>query len=113
MKRRLVISLKAHYAQSFEELLELLEPENINYFVFSKQRFYPEALANEKYFSPLDTLVKELTSRPIESYVYKQIPKELNGDDDSFQVFRDDQSVVIDLKKLAANLEAIKQKKAL
>ena len=100
MNRRLIISLKAHYAKSFEELLTLLEPEGVNYFVFEKARFYPEALRTAVYFPPLNELVTELTSGDPENYVYRQLPKEVDLATYPWMPFRDDQSAVVDLKAL-------------
>ncbi|MCB0336351.1 MAG: hypothetical protein KDD62_08590, partial [Bdellovibrionales bacterium] len=105
MKRRQIISLKAHYARDLQEIVSLLEPEGIDYFVFSRQRFYPDKLKSERYYAPLNILVDELTSYPADSYAYKQIPRELDLDKAPYQIFRDDQSAVIDIAKLKRFLE--------
>ncbi len=100
IKRRLEVSLKAHYSKDLNEFLNILEPEKIDYFVFSRKRFYPKALKSERYFAPLDVLVKELTLRDPNDYAYKMIPSELNPELTPYLVFRDDESVIIDLNKL-------------
>jgi hypothetical protein len=100
MERRLEISLKAHYAKTIKEFLDILENEKIDYFVFSRYRFYADKLASESYYLPLKTLVQELTSRNHEDYAYKRIPKKVNIDKFPFLVFRDDQSAVVKVKLL-------------
>ena len=102
MKRRYIISLKAHYATDWNEFLQLLEPEHIDYFVFSKKRFYPEVLANEsnKTFAPLNELVATLTDKPLESYVYKKLPSKVDLTVAPYMVYKDDMSAVVDVKKL-------------
>jgi hypothetical protein len=106
MKRRLEISLRAHYASSLQEVIDILRPEGVNYFVFSKKRFYPEALTSEEFFAPLDTLVKELTAKDPASYAYKQLPTKVTEAAKSFMPFRDEQSVVVKLDGLQTWLHA-------
>ncbi|MCB9029554.1 MAG: SseB family protein [Deltaproteobacteria bacterium] len=101
MKRRLEISVKAHYAQNLDQFLKLLIPEGIDYFIFSRKRFYPEALKEDKLFSPLNTLVTELTSRDYHNYFYKSLPTEVNLEKNPFLVYRDDESAIVDVKALA------------
>ncbi len=103
--RRNVISLKAHYARNLHEVYDLLAPEKIDYFVFDRKRFYPDKLANEKYFEPLKAMVKELTARDSQDYAFKQIPRAINLTATPYLIFRDDYSVVIDVKKLGAYLQ--------
>lgn len=100
MSRRITLSFRAHYATSLRDIALLLLPEGVDYFVFERKKFYPEALKKEEYFSPINSLVTSLTSHPAEQYAYKAIPKEL-GPDHPYLVYRDDQSVVIDVKALA------------
>lgn len=99
MVRRHEISLKAHYAKDLDEVLRLLKPEGIDFFVFNKQRFYPEALQKESHFAPLNHLAKELTSRHYNDYAYKMLPDK-TSDDFPFLLYRDQQSAIIDIKKL-------------
>lgn len=100
MKRRLAISLKAHYARNLEEFVAILEPEKIDYFVFERQQFYPEKLAVANYFPPLDTLTKELTAKPVTEYAFRQLPQTVDAVRYPFMPFRDGWSVVVDVKKL-------------
>ncbi len=105
--RRNEISLNAHYAKTLQEVYDLLAPEKIDYFVFDRKRFYPEKLANEKYFAPLNLMVKELTSRDYQDYAFKKIPREVNAAQFPYLVFRDDFSVMIDVAKLGQYLKTI------
>lgn len=100
IKRRIIISLKAHYARDLEEVVRLLEPEGIDYFVFSRKRFYPSALEHERYYYPLNALVDELTSRHYTEYAYKQLPKRVNIEAAPYMPFKDAQSAVVDVAKL-------------
>jgi len=100
IRRRLEISLRAHYAKDFNELLELLEPEGIDYFVFERNAFYPESLETAWYFRPLNKLVDELTSRHYSEYAFRQLPAEVNLESFPAMPFRDEWSVVVDLKAL-------------
>ena len=100
MKRRLEISLRAHFAKDAKTFLQLLEPERVTHFVFNRKIFYPENLAEAKYFAPFDVLVKELAAGKPESYFYKRIPRDMNDRKFAFLVYRDDESVIIDVKAL-------------
>jgi len=100
MERRLKISLRAHYAKTFNEFLDIINLENIDYFIFSRQRFYGHALKKATFYKPLDQLVAELTSRNYTDYAYKRLPKKVDVEHYPFLVFRDDQSAVVDLKVL-------------
>ena len=105
MLRRHKISLKAHYAKTLQEVYDLLAPERIDYFVFSKQRFYPDRLEKEEYFEPLRPMVKELASRHYSDYAYKHMPAQVDLEKAPFMVFKDDQSAVVDVKKLGEYLK--------
>jgi len=100
IRRRLEISLKAHYARDFQEFLDILEPEGIDYFVFERNAFYPESLESAWYFRPLNKLVDELTSRHYSEYAYRQLPQRVNLKRFPAMPFRDDWSVVVDVQKL-------------
>ncbi len=104
MKRRLEITLRAHYAKDLREFLALVEPEGIDYFVFSRKDFYPVALSNAYYFPPFDVMVKELTSGPQERYAYKMLPDAVADKDSPFLMYKDDYSEVVDIKALKAYL---------
>jgi hypothetical protein len=105
MKRRLAISLRAHYAKSWPEVLALLEPEGIDYFVFERRQFYPETLKQVTYFPPLDELARSLAQSPPEAYAFKNIPQTSDGKPAPFVVHRDGWSTVVDVKKLKEFLE--------
>jgi hypothetical protein len=100
MKRRIAISLRAHYAKSWPEVLALLEPEGIDYFVFDRRQFYPETLKQVTYFPPLDELARSLAQFPPEAYAYKNVPLTAEGNLPAFVVHRDGWSMVVDVKKL-------------
>lgn len=100
MERRLEKSLRAHYASSIHEFLDQLADEEIDYFVFSRQRFYGSSLAKETFYEPFNGLVRELTARDPADYAYKLFPKRVAIDKFPYMPFRDDHSVIIDLQKL-------------
>lgn len=100
MSRRIEISLKAHYALTPKEFLDLVEPEGITHFIYKKRSFYVDALANTTYFAPFDVLVKELTKPAADKYFYKRIPREIDQKKYPFLLYRDEQSVVIDVAAL-------------
>ncbi|RIL11518.1 MAG: hypothetical protein DCC75_02160, partial [Proteobacteria bacterium] len=112
IKRRLEISLRAHYSDSLQDLTAALLAEGVDYFVFSRKRFYPDALSSEKYFPPFDKLIAELTSKPRESYVYFLFSKNGAHENEPFVVYRDAQSIVIDLKALNLKLLTLNAKDA-
>ena len=105
MKRRLEISLRAFYAPDLRSLVETLEPEGIDFFIFERRQFYPEALSTATYFPPLDTLVRELTNGPVEAYAYRMLPREVNLERYPFMPYRDDQAVVVDVARLREYLQ--------
>jgi hypothetical protein len=99
MQRRLEISLRAHYSRSWAEFLQLVEAEGIDYFVFARRAFYPEELAKERYFPPLDGIVRDLASHPVESYLYKRLPAEVVSSA-PYMPFKDGWSAVLDVKRV-------------
>ncbi|MDZ4786360.1 MAG: SseB family protein [bacterium] len=104
IKRRLTLSLNAHYAKSLNQLVEILEPEGVQYFIFAKNKFNSSALKNETFFTPLDALIKELTLGEPASFAYNKLPKEVNVTKYSFLLFRDKESALIDVVKLKSYL---------
>jgi hypothetical protein len=108
MKRRYIISLRAHYARDWQEFVDLLDPEGIDYFVFSRKRFYPEVLMKERslIFAPLNELAAELTSYDLQEYLYKKLPREVDLEEAPFMLFKDEQSALIDIKVLKEWLAA-------
>lgn len=105
IKRRLEISLRAHYAPDLEQLWLILSKEKIDYFAFERARFYPEALKNAFYFEPFRKLVTELTSGPIEKYAYRELPTEVDLARFPAMPFRDEKSALVDVAKLGEYLK--------
>lgn len=101
IKRRLEISLRAHYAIDEKEFLSLLGSEGIDYFVFNRSEFAEEALAAATYFRPLDSLVRELATRDPSQFVYKGFLAGIAAQG-SAAVFSDSNSLVIDVNALRA-----------
>jgi hypothetical protein len=106
IKPRIEVVLRAHYARDFDEFLALVEPHGIDYFVFERRRFYPEALQSLKYFEPFNALLRELGSRHWQDYVYRQLPTEVDRAKFPAMPFRDAHSVVVDVKALRASRSA-------
>lgn len=104
MRRRSEISLRAQYSESLEELVMLLEPEGITHFVFRRADFREEKLAQATYFPPLDSVVRELVTRPSGKFAYYQLPAEVDLVQYPFMTFKDSVSVIIDVKALGAYL---------
>ncbi|MCB0339189.1 MAG: hypothetical protein KDD53_06280, partial [Bdellovibrionales bacterium] len=112
MDRRLQISLKAHYAKDLRQLVEVLDPEGVDYFVFERRRFMPDQIVRQRYYAPLDVLVKDLTSGPERDYAYFQLPETLDSQKFPFLVFKDKYAVVIDVKKLRRFLKDTSSKES-
>jgi len=106
VQRRNAISLRAHYAKTLPELVTLLEPEDITYFVFRRSDFRPGAMAELNFFPPLDGLMKQLGSRPLEDYAYSQLPKKVDLANYPFVPFVDEQSTIVDVQALKAYLQS-------
>lgn len=106
VKRRNEISLRAHYARSLEELVSILEPEGITYFVFRRSDFRNGNLQSLNFFPPLDKLNKQLTSRPLNEYAYSKLPREVNLTRYPYVPFIDPQSTLVDVQALKAHLQA-------
>ncbi len=102
---RLVTSFQAHYAQSLKELVQILAPHHVDYFVFERKRFYPEKLKEEKYFEPLNASIQKLTGRHYTKYAYRELPREIDLEKYPFMPFRDNRSVVVDVAALKKYLE--------
>jgi hypothetical protein len=100
VQRRLKIVLSAHYSESLEQLYKILAPAGVDYFVFERKRFYPEALEAAEYHPPLDTLVKELASRHYSKYAYRQLPAEVDLEIAPYMPFKDAYAAVVDMHKL-------------
>ncbi len=106
MRRRSEVSLRAHYAESLQDVVMLLEPEGVTHFVFRRADFRPESLKKLSYFPPLDKVVKELVKRPSGLFAFYDLPKTLDPLAHPYVVFVDDASIVIDVKALAERLRA-------
>jgi hypothetical protein len=106
VRRRLDITLRAHYARSLEELVRLLEPEGVDYFVFHRKLFYPDALQKATYFRPFDRLVRELTNRPPDEYAYRQLPDQVDPNAAPYMPFKDASAAVVDVRKLSEFLSS-------
>jgi hypothetical protein len=107
MRRRSELSLRAHYATSLEELVTLLAPEGVTHFVFRREDFRPEKLSKATYFPPLDTVVKELTSRDNEQLLFYSLPRKgLDKETHPFVVFVDKTSIIVDIKALTSYLRS-------
>jgi hypothetical protein len=106
MKRRNEVVLRAHYSASLEELLAVLEPEGIDYFVFRRGDFYPQVLPKLTFFPPFEGLMKELTSRPAEMYAYRQLPEQVDLQQYPFMPYKDRLSAVVDVEALKTYLQA-------
>ncbi|MBN8550008.1 MAG: hypothetical protein J0M12_11890 [Deltaproteobacteria bacterium] len=100
MKRRLAISLRAHYARDLESLASILAAEKVDYFIFERQRFYPERLRRTLYFKTFQPLLDELTAGPETDYAYRQLPNEVDLERFPFMPYRDRLAVIVDVKKL-------------
>lgn len=106
MRRRSELSLRAQYATSLEELVLLLAPEGVTHFVFRRSEFRPENLTKATYFPPLDRVVKEITSRRAEEFIFWSLPRTgLDKENFPFVVFVDNSSIIIDIKALTIYLK--------
>lgn len=108
MKRRLSISLRAHYAKDLQSLVDILEPEKVDYFIFERQRFYPERLRNTKYFKVFQPLLDSLTAGPETDYAFRQLPSTIDIERYPFMPYRDRLSAVVDVNKLREYLAQTK-----
>jgi hypothetical protein len=104
-RRRVNISLRAHYARNLQELYELLKDERIDYFVFERARFYKDALEKNTYQLPHTQLAQELGARHWTEYAFRAIPRELDLRGAPYQVFRDSRAVIIDIRALGQWLD--------
>lgn len=106
MRRRSELSLRAQYATSLEELALLLAPEGVTHFVFRRADYRPENLATATYFPPLDRVVREITSRPSEEFLFWSLPRTgLDNRNFPFVVFVDKVSIIIDIGALTTYLK--------
>jgi hypothetical protein len=104
MRRRSDVSLRAHYAESLQDVVMLLEPEGVTHFVFRRADFRPENLNKLSYFPPLDKVVKELVKRSSGAFAFYDLPKSIDRIAHPYVVFVDDASIVVDVKVLGEYL---------
>ena len=99
-KRRMEISLRANYARSSHELLNLLEAEHVSYFVFDRASLLGDRLKKAKYYAPFNFLVKDLAQYRPEEYLGRKLAA-LPGDQRSLVVpYIDDRAIVVDIEAL-------------
>ena len=108
MRRRLEINLKAYYAANLRELVDLLQPEGIDYFVFRRRDFRREVIAKATYYSPFEELMTKLIARPSGQYAFWELPQEYNPELYPFVVYRDGLAVVVDIRALREYLSLSK-----
>ncbi len=104
MRRRLEIAYRLHYALDPESLVKMARDSGIDYVVFARAQFYPEALAKAGYFEPLNALVHDLASKDPQAYVFRRLVKSGEG-----VVYQDKQSLVVSISKLEEALNAPKK----
>ena len=108
IKPRYELSLRAHYAKDLNELYELCKGKGIDYFVFWRKQFLPEYLKNAKAFKPFDVLVKQLASRDPANFAFRKLPEKASNDSFSPLVYKDSETVIVDLKLLEGFLSNAK-----
>lgn len=106
MRRRSELSLRAHYAETLEEIVSLLEPEGVTHFVFRRADFEPGKLQKVTYLPPLDKVVRQLVTRPSGVFAYNSLPAQLDPQHHPYVKFVDQLSLVIDVKELGEYLRA-------
>lgn len=99
VKHRLEVTFRAHYARNMKDFLNALNDEKIDYFIFDRKRFAPEALAKASYFAPFDKLIEELTKNNVGEYAYFQLPKDLD-EKAPYLKFIDSNTALVDVKLL-------------
>lgn len=100
MRRRSELSLRAHYAESLQDVVTLLEPEGVTHFVFRRADFRSENLKRMSYFPPLDHVVKGLVRRPSGTFAFYSLPKTLDPVAYPYVTFVDDVSIIVDIRAL-------------
>lgn len=107
VRRRLEIVFRAHYAESLEQFVTLLQLEGIDYFAFKRREFYPERLNDPNYHAPFRALLRELTERDYSLYAFRQLPRGKEGRAVGVVPFEDGETVLVDIARLR---EFIKKK---
>jgi len=106
VRRRLEIELRANYAATLAELVEIVEPQGIDYFVFRREDFYPDALKQASYFPPFDDLVRKLSARDPNDFAFRKLPPKVDMQRYPFMPYKDEQSIVVDIAALKRYLVA-------
>lgn len=131
VEKRLKVVLDATYARTLKDLVNILEPYNIDYFLFERNLFYSENLGygdpskpnydnpNSRenkgagYPKPFKTYVKEISNRNWTEFAYRELPKEVDMKKYPFMPYKDKFMVVVDMKALkeylAKNGETLNQ----
>ena len=105
MKRRYVVALQANYAHNLKELADICNREGIDYFVFERDNFYPEALANTWYSAPFEEEFKKLTAgRSTDDYAYRELPATVDVKQFPFMPFKNADAAIVDIHALSAYL---------
>lgn len=104
MDRRMQLSLRAHYAQDYEEFLRPLEAEGIDYFVFSLRRFAPGAPQCVRLYQPLNQQLQTLCAQPAESYVLNKLLALPQPARKRVGPFKDDEALLVSVRELRAYL---------
>ena len=107
VRKRLEIELRANYARTLQELVSIVEPHGIDYFVFRREDFYPDALKQATYFPPFDGLVRELTSRDPNDFAFRQLPAKVDMQRYPYMPYKDEQSALIDIAALKKYLSTV------
>ncbi len=112
VKRRLEVSLRATYAKNLQELVDILESEKVDYFIFERALFYPEKLGDGAgYPKPFKDFVKEISNRPWEEFAYRELPNEVDMKNFPFMPFKDKYMALVDIKALKSYLAMEKAQK--
>jgi hypothetical protein len=102
VKRRMKIVLNAHYAKDLQEFLSIVQPEKIDYFVFRRDLFYPNMLADPPIFLPFHSFVTDITSkRGVSEYAYKELPKQVDLKTAPYMPFKDSRYAIVNVGLLA------------
>ncbi len=103
MKRRTFIALEMHYAASWDKVLESSQAEHIDYLVFERSKFRPQALSRAKYFEPFGPVMAEVRSRDPNDFIYFSLPETPRTEAFPALVYVDGLSKVVDLNLLRLN----------
>jgi hypothetical protein len=100
MKRRTEIALRMHYATDWADVKAAASAEGIDYLVFQRSLFRPQALARTRYFEPFNAMLQEVRERPPEDFVYFSLPEQPKSAEFPALVYVDRLSKVVEISKL-------------